>query len=92
MAVVPALPVLDLVARHAGNLAAASTDGVMLSWSLGGYPSANLELFQSHGDGDSEAALRQLAEKYYGKRARTRSEKGVESFLGCVRTVPLITV
>ena len=36
MAVVPALPVLDLVARHAGNLAAASTDGVMLSWSLGG--------------------------------------------------------
>ena len=88
MAVVPALPVLDLVARHAGNLAAASTDGVMLSWSLGGYPSANLELFQSHGDGDSEAALRQLAEKYYGKRAAPEVRRAWKAFSDAFEQFP----
>src|SRR5213075_1448247 len=43
---VPALPVLDLVAQHAANLKAANIDGMMLSWTLGGYPSANLEVLQ----------------------------------------------
>lgn len=69
MAVVPAVPVLELVAQHAENLTSAATDGVMLSWSLGGYPSANLELFQSYRPGQQETGLRQLAEKHYGKQA-----------------------
>lgn len=72
----------------AGNLAAASTDGVMLSWSLGGYPSANLELFQSHGDGDSEAALRQLAEKYYGKRAAPEVRRAWKAFSDAFEQFP----
>ena len=69
MAVVPSVPVLDLVARHAKNLAAVSTDGVMLSWSLGGYPSVSLELFESSMDNGEEQALSHLAEKYYGAEA-----------------------
>ena len=40
----PYLPVMDLVARHCHNLASAGVDGMMLSWSLGGYPSPNLEV------------------------------------------------
>jgi hypothetical protein len=44
LSAVPYLPVLDLVAEHASNLAAARIDGLMLSWSLGGYPSPNLEV------------------------------------------------
>lgn len=70
MAVVPAVPVLELVAQHAENLTSEATDGVMLSWSLGGYPSTNLELFQSFRPGQQqETCLRQLAEKHYGKQA-----------------------
>ena len=41
---VPYLPVMDLVAKHCHNLASADVDGMMLSWSLGGYPSPNLEI------------------------------------------------
>ena len=41
---VPYLPVMDLVAEHCRNLASAGVDGIMLSWSLGGYPSPNLEI------------------------------------------------
>lgn len=44
---IPYLPTLDLVAEHACNLASAGVDGVMLSWSLGCYPSPNLEVFQA---------------------------------------------
>lgn len=69
MSVVPAVPVLDLVAQHAENLSKEATDGVMLSWSLGGYPSVNLELFQSYQPGNPKESLLRLAEKHYGKHA-----------------------
>lgn len=44
IASVPSLPVMDLVARHCKNLSTAGVDGYMLGWSLGGYPSANLDV------------------------------------------------
>ncbi len=44
LSTVPYLPVMDLVAEHCTNLASADVDGLMLSWSLGGYPSPNLQL------------------------------------------------
>ena len=44
LSAVPYLPVMDLVARHCHNLAKLGVDGMMLSWSLGGYPSPNLEI------------------------------------------------
>lgn len=70
MAVVPSVPVLDLVARHAENLSKQSVNGVMLSWSLGGYPSENLKLFQSIGRGDvADDAVMELAQKEYGPKA-----------------------
>ena len=39
---VPYLPVLDLVKKHMEGICEADVDGLMLSWSLGGYPSMNL--------------------------------------------------
>ncbi|MBN2296253.1 MAG: hypothetical protein JXM70_27735 [Pirellulales bacterium] len=42
----PYLPVLDLVAQHCQNLAAADVDGLMLSWTLGAYPSPNMRVAQ----------------------------------------------
>ncbi len=47
LSAVPYLPVMDLVAQHCHNLATAGVDGMMLSWSLGGYPSPNLEIAAS---------------------------------------------
>lgn len=66
---VPYLPTLDLVAEHARNLASADVDGVMLSWSLGCYPSPNLEVFQAFTRGATNitAVLDRVAERRYGK-------------------------
>lgn len=43
LSAVPYIPALALVAQHAANLRAAHVDGLMLGWTLGGYPSPNLE-------------------------------------------------
>ncbi len=41
---VPYIPALENVAQHAANLHGAGVNGVMLGWTLGGYPSPNLEV------------------------------------------------
>ena len=45
IASVPYLPVLDLVAEHCSNLvAAAKLDAMLIGWTMGGYPSPNIQL------------------------------------------------
>lgn len=44
IASVPYIPALENVAKHAVNLRDAKVDGLMLGWTLGGYPSPNLEV------------------------------------------------
>src|SRR5690606_26464584 len=66
---VPWIPVLNLVARHAKNLAMAGVDAYMLSWSLGGYPSPNLEVakrFSAEPELSIEEVLGELAIERYG--------------------------
>ena len=41
---VPYLPVYDLVAKHLNNLTAIGVEDLMLSWTLGGFPSVGLKL------------------------------------------------
>ena len=41
---VPYIPVVQNVAEHIANLRNAHIDGLMLSWTLGGYPSPNMEV------------------------------------------------
>jgi hypothetical protein len=69
---VPYLPVMNLVAQHCANLADADIDGLMLSWSVGGYPSPNLQLVRSL-DAEprptAEQALAKVAEARYGSDA-----------------------
>lgn len=43
LSALPYIPALSLVAEHAKNLRAERVDGLMLGWTLGGYPSPNLE-------------------------------------------------
>jgi hypothetical protein len=72
LSAVPALPVLDLVGEHVSNLNAANVDGIMLSWTLGGYPSANLDLVSKLGAfprQTKDQALDSLAVERYGAGA-----------------------
>ena len=65
---VPYIPALNLVERHALNLKQAGISGIQLSWTLGGYPSPNLETAKRVFDGE-ENVLRSVAEARYGQRA-----------------------
>lgn len=69
---VPYIPALENVARHAANLREAGVDGVMLSWTLGGYPSPNLEVFAEMGRADEpsvDTALMRVATRRFGEAA-----------------------
>jgi len=72
LSAVPYIPVMNLLAEHCSNLTKAGIDGQMLSWTVGGYPSANLQLvslFQQRPAPSVEEALTQLAESRYGPEA-----------------------
>ncbi len=72
LSAVPYLPVMNLVAQHYSNLTQTDIDGFMMSWSLGGYPSPNLELakyFDAKPTPTVEQALTQIGESRYGADA-----------------------
>jgi len=69
---VPSLPVMNLVTQHYSNLAQTDIDGLMMSWSVGGFPSPNLELaryFDSKPAPTVRQALTQIGESRYGPDA-----------------------
>jgi hypothetical protein len=73
LSAVPYIPALHNVAQHADNLRAANVDGLMLSWTCGGYPSPNLEVVaalacsKAGAELSPEEAMRQVAERRFGK-------------------------
>jgi hypothetical protein len=74
LSAVPYIPVLANVARHAANLRGLGVDGLMLGWTLGGYPSPNLEVVAEIGaaprDGapiDPDTAMARVAERRFGR-------------------------
>jgi hypothetical protein len=72
LSAVPYLPVMNLVAQHCENLSKAGVDGFMLSWSVGGYPSPNLQVvrqFQQKPAPTVQQALRAVARSRYGREA-----------------------
>jgi len=72
LSAVPYLPVMNLVAEHCANLAQADVDGLMLSWTVGGYPSPNLQLvsqFNSRPAPSPQEALVRTARDRYGEKA-----------------------
>ena len=71
IAAVPFVPVMDLVAEHCSNLSEKDVDGFLISWSLGGYPSPNLEipqLFDRYPVPTKDQVLDQLALERYGEQ------------------------
>ena len=95
LAAFPYLPLVDLVAEHAVNLAASEVDGVMLAWSLGGAPATNLAVWSEvRADDTKDALLDRLAAQAYGAAnvARTREAwrsfaEGFREYPFCVRTL-----
>jgi hypothetical protein len=93
---VPYLPVLPLVERHLRNLDDAGVTGLMLSWTLGGYPSLNLQLaaqyyWSDEGEGGAEAEFqgsRALAIAEYGSAAAPLVLAAWEQFSRAFREFP----
>ena len=67
----PYIPVPDLVEKHLQNLNGAGVNGLMLSWTTGGYPGGNLDLIRK--------TPLQMAEEF-GKRAAPYVRKGQKLF------------
>ena len=91
LSAVPWIPVADLVAEHAENLAKEDIDGEMLSWSLGGFPSPNLEIgqiFAEHPDARADSVLNALAVKRYGKIAASYIRKAWTTFSEAFQQFP----
>ena len=69
---VPYIPVPNLVARHAENLLRAGIGGIQASWTLGGYPSPNLDVakeFYFTPTRSAEEILKEVAVRRSGAKA-----------------------
>lgn len=101
IAAVPYIPAMENVARHAENLRNTQVDGLMLGWTLGGYPSPNLEIVAAMGSSKTitaQQALQQVAERRYGPAGKAvtaawqQFSKAFSEFpydIGVVYTAPL---
>ncbi len=72
MSAVPYIPVPNLIVQHCENLRKAGIQGLMMSWTVGGYPSPNFDAaraFYFSPSPDPGDALRRAAERRYGKEA-----------------------
>ena len=91
LSAVPYLPVMELVAKHCQNLAKAKLDGVMLSWSLGGYPSPNLRIAQAFADepaANREDVLDAVAKQVYGEPAAQQVREAWRRFSNAFAEYP----
>lgn len=88
---VPYIPAMDLVAEHCERLTKADVDGMMLSWSLGGYPSMNLDIaheFAARPAPSKDAALQTVAERHFGAQAAPLVRQGWTKFSAAFREYP----
>lgn len=68
LSAVPYIPVPHLIARHCANLGKAGVSGILASWTLGGYPSPNLEVAAETERVGPDRALELVAVRRYGRR------------------------
>ncbi len=78
IASLPYLPVMDLIAEHIRNLSPLGLKGMMIGWTMGGYPSPNFQLAQRLNRTpfpDAEAVLDQLARERFGRAGGPHARK-----------------
>lgn len=91
LSTVPYLPVMDLVAEHCHGLAQRSVGGVMLSWSLGGFPSPNLRIVQEvfkEPAAPVDAVLDRLAVERFGTAGAPAARRAWATFSNGLREYP----
>ncbi len=91
LSAVPYLPVMDLVAEHCSRLSAAGVDGLMLSWSLGGYPSPNLAIaqrFRQRPAPTTQRVLDELAVERFGAEGAPHARRAWSAFSDAFRQYP----
>jgi hypothetical protein len=87
----PYLPVMDLVAEHCEKSNKCHVDGTMLSWSLGGYPSPNMQVAQRFADqptAGKDAVLDAIARDRYGPGAVADARRAWTEFSKAFREYP----
>ena len=90
LSAVPWLPVFDLVQQHISALSNYDMDGLMLSWSLGGYPSPNMEIADlclHHNTGEKNV-LDSIASERYGVAAVPAARKAWTAFSKAFEAYP----
>jgi len=89
LSAVPYIPAVENVARHAENLRGANIDGLMLGWTLGGYPSPNLEVVsETLACGSADVAMQRVAERRFGKDLAPAVVKAWRGFSAAFREFP----
>ena len=80
---VPYIPVPNLIARHSAGLRREDVSGLQVSWTLGGYPSPNLEVakeFYFSPQPSEEEVLVRVARRRYGRDAAPAAVKAWTQF------------
>ena len=88
---VPYIPVVETIATHAGNLRTAGVDGLMLSWTLGGYPSAGFEAVLEMGRDHNptvEDTLGTVAGRRFGPKLAPAVVKAWRAFSQAFKAFP----
>ena len=91
MAATPYVPVLELVGQHVLNLRDKGLDGMQLSWTLGGYPSPNLELIREFYGADApslDEAMLRVARRRFGEPAAASAVQAWKAFSAAFREYP----
>ncbi|MBQ4516661.1 MAG: hypothetical protein II978_07720 [Clostridia bacterium] len=84
---IPYLPVFDLIREHMCGLKAEGVRHLMLSWTLGGYPSVNLKVASQCLVDPSEKKYDELLKSEYGEYAET-VKKAAKIFSDAFREFP----
>lgn len=88
---VPYIPVLPLVLAHCENLAKEGVQGVMASWTCGGYPSSNLRAAAAYAiepRATREEILQAEAARIYGVAAAAQAVRAWEIFSEAFQLFP----
>ena len=88
---VPYIPVPLLVQQHMKNLLAENISGLMLSWTLGGYPSPNLEVAREYyysPEPPEAEVLDRVARRRYGPAAAPQVVSAWQSFSTAFQEFP----
>jgi hypothetical protein len=91
LAAAPYIPVVENVANHMANLRGAGVEGLMLSWTLGSYPSPSFDTATEMSRKDAPSvgdAMRAVAERRFGSTAATAVVDAWRAFSAAIREYP----